>query len=149
MQSIGIKTTTTEHSTDPINARQFYDSWMCNPHRGRAKSEIHLCTKIVCSSSIGIKDLYTLTAENIHICKGILSDFLRFQIFWTYILGDTQADHYPHGQQIGNQIPPDKDNTSGTLECLQLRYSIQLFYRAHPRQKQYQSRLLVPHGNGF
>ena len=44
----------------------------------------------------GSKIFYSFSAQNVDICKGILSHLLRIQGIWTYFLGNTSTRDYPH-----------------------------------------------------
>ena len=69
-----------------------------------------------------------------NIRQRILSCLLRIQRIRTYMLGNARTDLYLCGQQIGNEILPDKNNSSGTLERLRLFIPIHFCHSTYPRE---------------
>ena len=94
-----------------------------------------------------VKDIYAIATWNVDIRQGSFSFLLCIQRIRTHLLGNTQTDHYPYGQQIGHTIleifPPALWNTCDYV--IQFNFVIAHIPGKNNKAADYLSRIKVDH----
>ena len=126
---IGTETTTERQATHSHVRCYLHCCWIFNQDRGRPEPKATVQTQNIRTYSVWIQNVQCNTDQNVNLCKIISLYIFRICRIWTPHVGKYLSGNRVHRQLLGNPFFSNKNESSSTLERLQLCITIQFCYR--------------------